>query len=361
MAAHDTPDAKAAHQISDLKLTERMSDAKLASWKTRLPGAKSWDALLAVADLSAFLDPPAAEIPAAAPPDLAAQQRMMSNVIDYLKTTIPKLPNFIATQTTIRYEEYRLDDRLPSEDDHVDRPLQKTGSTDATVFYRNGIDVVEVPSKSGKNTIAEDGRLKTTGTFGPILSMLLPNALASHSIFSWSRWEQEAGGVRAVFRYAVPENKSLYEIVFCCLPESNGTVVYKKQPGYHGEIMVDPVSGAILRMTVEAELQPNLPVIQSEIMVDYRPVEIGGKTYICPSRSIYFVRGRSVRPHNDFLNGYSMVYGPHISMMNDVSYENYHIFRSESHILATDEPAPEGQQGNPSSTGTPASVPKPMP
>jgi hypothetical protein len=94
---HDTSDAKAARQISYLELTERMSDARLASWKTRLPGAKSWNALLVVADLSSFLDPPAKEIPADAPPDLAEQQRIMSMVIDYLKTTIPKLPNFIAT------------------------------------------------------------------------------------------------------------------------------------------------------------------------------------------------------------------------------------------------------------------------
>jgi hypothetical protein len=314
-----------------------------------------------VADLSAFLDPPASEIPADAPPDRATQQRVISKVIDYLKTTIPKLPNFIATQTTVRYEEYRQDDRLPAVNYPADRPLQKTGSTSATVFYRNGIDVVQAPAGNMKIPIADDGRLNTTGTFGPILSTLLPNALASHSILSWSHWEQDAGGVQAVFRYAVPENKSLYEIAFCCLPESNGTAVFKKQPGYHGEIMVDPVSGAILRMTVEAELNPNLPVIQSEIMVDYRPVEIGGKTYICPSRSIYLVRGRSIRPYNDFLSGYSWVYGPYISMLNDVAYENYHIFRAESRILTGDETTPDRHRENPDSTGTPVSEPIPRP
>jgi len=361
MAVHDTPDAKAAHQISDLELTQRMSDTRLAPWKTRLPGAKSWDALVALADLSAFLDPPAAEIPADAPPDLAAQQRMMLNIINYLKTTIPKLPNFIATQTTIRYEEYTQNDRLPAEDDHIDRPLQKTGSTDATVVYRNGIDVVEVPARHGSIENVDVGRLQTTGAFGTILSVMVPNVITSHSVLSWSRWGQGARGLRAIYRYTVPENKSLYEITFCCLPESNGTIAFKKKPGYHGEIVVDPVSGAILRMTVVAELTPTLPIIQSEIMVDYKPVEIGGKTYICPSRSIYFVRGRSLRPYNSYLFGSSSVYGPYISMLNDVSYEGYHIFRAESRVLATDEPVPEEQQGNPGATETPAPEPKPMP
>ena len=250
---------------------------------------------------------------------------------------------------------------MPTVNNPVDRSLQKTGTSSATVLYRDGVDVVDASAKNGKIPIADDARLKTTSTFGLILSTLIPNVLASHSFFAWSHWEQDAGKVRAVFRYEVPENVSLYGIAICCLPDGDRTSVFKKQPGYHGEISIDPVSGAILRMTVEAELQPDLPIIESKIMVDYSPTEIGGKTYICPSRSIFLARGRSVRSYNNFLGGHSWLYGPYNSMLNDVAYENYHIFRAESRILTGDEPAPDRQRDNPASTGVPAIEPKPNP
>ncbi|MGA3161755.1 MAG: hypothetical protein ABSC77_11115 [Terracidiphilus sp.] len=359
-AAQNTSEAKAARQISGLELTERMSNARLASWKTRLPGAKSWNALVVVADLSAFLDPPAAEIAADAPPDLDAQQRMMSKVIDYLKTTIPNLPNFIATQTTVHYAEYQQGDMLPENNDPPDWPLQKTGNSRATVLYRNGIDVVDVPSVNGKTPQVDQWSMNTEGTFGIILSTIIPNAMASHSIFAWSRWVKDTGGVRAVFRYAVSEANSSYEITFCCLPEGNGTNVFKLKPGYHGEIMIDPESGAILRITIEAELKPDLPVVQSEVMVEYGPVEIGGKTYICPSRSVSLSRGRILKPYLTIL-GTTRAYGPNMTMLNDITYEDYHIFRAKSRILTGDEPSTEGQRSDPGMTSVPATEPKTKP
>jgi hypothetical protein len=55
--------------------------------------------------VSAFLEPPAAEIPRDAAPDLTAQRVIVSLAVDYLNKTITKLPNFYATRTTVRYEE----------------------------------------------------------------------------------------------------------------------------------------------------------------------------------------------------------------------------------------------------------------
>jgi hypothetical protein len=372
-AAHGTSDAKVARQLSGLELTERMSNATLTSWKTRLPGAKATAMLVALADLSAFLNPPPVEIPANAPPDLATQRHMISLVGDYLKKTIPKLPDFIATQTTVRYEEYLPADELQKERDPVDRPLQRAGSSSETVFYRNGIDVVDAPEpkenekksrRLPRNDLRsfdkEETRLDTRGIFGSLLSRLIPNILASSGVLSWSHWEQSDGGVRAVFHYAVPEGKSQYQIQYCCLPDGDGTDIFKKLPGYHGKIMIDPVSGAILRMTVEAELQSHLPVNQSKVMVEYGPVEIGGKTYICPVRSISIMRERSVRPSQDRFGRYR-VYRPYMSLLNDVAFEDYHIFRAESRILTGYELAPEGEQENPGSTRAPAAAPKTQP
>ena len=104
-AVHGEGDANVARQLSVLELTERLSPAKLASWTAAIHGEKAQVALTALADASAFLRPPLTEIPADAPPDAAAQQHMISLAVDYLKNTIPDLPNFFATRTTVRFEE----------------------------------------------------------------------------------------------------------------------------------------------------------------------------------------------------------------------------------------------------------------
>ncbi|HET6208259.1 MAG TPA: hypothetical protein VFD98_15690, partial [Terracidiphilus sp.] len=60
------PDGALAGQLADLQLTERFSSAKLERWRVGLTGAKSQRALLGLADRSAFLKLPTAEIPAMA-------------------------------------------------------------------------------------------------------------------------------------------------------------------------------------------------------------------------------------------------------------------------------------------------------
>lgn len=74
-AVHGLPDAEVAMQLSDLELTERLSTARLDRLETDLPGEKSRQALLILADTSAFLDPPAAETPSQAPRTLPRSRR----------------------------------------------------------------------------------------------------------------------------------------------------------------------------------------------------------------------------------------------------------------------------------------------
>jgi hypothetical protein len=117
--------------------------------------------------------------------------------------------------------------------------------------------------------------LSTWGVFGPILGTVLVDA--AKSTLAWSHWEQAAVGPLAVFRYAVPKGKSNYEVKFVV-----GQYVFKELVGYHGEMVIDPASGAILRLTLEADMKPDELIGRAAILVEYGPVEIGGKTYICP-------------------------------------------------------------------------------
>src|ERR1700722_14564741 len=99
---HGKQDAKVAQQLSDLELTERLSIASLSRWESALPGPESRRSLVILADMSAFLNPPADEIPTTAVLDLGAQRQLMARTVDYASKTIRQLPNFFATRDTIR-------------------------------------------------------------------------------------------------------------------------------------------------------------------------------------------------------------------------------------------------------------------
>jgi VWFA-related protein len=352
--AQGRPDAEGARQISTLELTERLSDTKFSSLKTRIPGTKARAALVALADASAFLAPPAEEIPATPPPELAEQQLMLSRTIHYLANTIPKLPNFFATRTTARYEEPPLTDEQTWKLAMGDRLLHFVASSSATLLYRDGAEVVDAPTARGKKQKKEENVLTTRGTFGPILGVVIQDA--AHGQLEWSRWEQGAGGPRAVFRYVVPWEQSDYEVTFCCIADGDGTDVFRRLTGYHGEIAIDPDSGAILRLVVQADFEPNQPLLRSNILVEYAPVPIGGSPYICPTRSVSLSRGRSLVQIHEWGQAFR-VYGPFQTMLNDVTFGDYHMFRSEARILPEYEPVPEEQNGTPGSTA----APKPKP
>ena len=148
--------------------------------------------------------------------------------------------------------------------------------------------------------------------------------------------------VRAVFRYMVSAGRSLYQSGGCCLPDGDGTINFRKQTGYHGEIVIDPGSGAILRLTMQADLRGGfVPLKRSDIMIAYGPVEIGGKTYICPVRSVSISRARSVPTLREW-NDEFKTWGPYTTMLNVFVFEDYHVFRGQSRMLSYSAPALDG-------------------
>jgi hypothetical protein len=67
-------------------------------------------------------------------------------------------------------------------------------------------------------------------------------------------------------------------------------------------------------------------------MIEYGPVEIGGERYICPVRSVSISKGRSVVVLTAWDERFK-TFGPYLTMLNDVSFREYHVFRVESHVL----------------------------
>ena len=362
-AAHGKPDLKVAKQLSDLELTERLSGAKLSRWEADSPGPESRQALVALADLSAFLDPPTAEIPATATPDLDTQRKIMAQAVDYAVRTISKLPDFFATRDTIHFE-----DTPPRQLDTGYRPLHPVARTSATLLYRDGKEVVDSGAAKGSPSQQAAPALTTSGVFGLILGTVLVDS--SHGKLVWSHWEQAAAGAEAVFHYAVPREQSHYRVEFCCVRGDHGNGAFKRLSGYHGEITVDPLNGAVLRLTLEADLQPTDPLVRSDIVVEYGPVEIGGKTYICPIKSVSITVSPALasdasemqRYRGKLLDKDNWAAREHLqTLLNDVVFEQYHLFRADARILTGNSAEAEMKQPASSPTAEMSDAGSPAP
>ena len=331
-AAHGNRDADVAGKLSRLELTERLFGPQLLSLMAGLHGDKERRALTALADVSEFTSSSESEN-STGPPDETEQQLMISRVAEYLKRTIPKLPNFAATRTTV---EYRSTPPFAEGDTRVDyEPLHVASISKETVVYRDGQEIAQATTLSRKK--AKDPDLVTYGTFGPALGFV-HDAITVRGASTWSHWKEGEHGTDAVFDYKIPAESSLYQVWGCCLPDGDGTRHFEKHTAYHGEIEINPATGAVIRLVAIAETNGFLPVARSGIAVQYGPVEIGGKSYLCPVRSISIMRMRSVVTLREWDESFR-TYGPYTTLMNDISYENYHVFRAESRVLPEYHPA----------------------
>lgn len=338
--AHGHPDGSVAEELEHTSLTERLSGSRMPALSASLPGKESRQALVAVADASAFLRIPDAEQEKRPAPDLATQRAMMSRTVDYLGTAIPQLPDFFANRTTTGYEPPPLDDRHKQiwKAASGDGSLRFFSSVVETIRYREGYEVVDQVSVQHKRPNSEEQSLDTKGTFGPILYTVIKDAAASTT--SWSHWEERSGSERAVFQFVVPKENSHYSVSFCCMTDMNSSGVLNWVTGYHGELAIDPETGSILRLTVQADLEPRMPLLRADIMVTYQSVDIGGRSFIVPTHSVALSRKRTVIELHEW-GDTLRTFAAFITVLNDVTFTNYHKFGSESRILPDVTPVPE--------------------
>ncbi|MGA8090601.1 MAG: hypothetical protein WCA10_25220 [Terracidiphilus sp.] len=326
-------------KLENVELSQRMSKRRLDALLSVIRSERERQALTADADLSFALAPPPDEIVDRPPPPMEEQRAILRRAIDYLQNAIPKLPDFYALRNTERFEEPVGSESESWKMLHQDQTLHFATGEHATVLYRNGHEVVEKKKKLSKRRVVRGVRardLESTGTFGPILAYVMTAATASSSTLTWKRWERRKDGDLAVFSYRAVSTNITPELTYCCLPEGSGTTPYQNRPDDYGEFAVNPETGAIMRIVTTADLDeerdPDVPLIRSQIMVEYGAEELGGKTYICPQRSVEVSRGRSERELHEWGMGFSL-YGYFETMINDVSFGGYHKFGSEFRIL----------------------------
>jgi len=368
-ADHAKSDAKIAQHLYDLELTERLTADKLTALEAALPGPESRRSMVALADQAEFLDPPFAEIPNAAPPDPDAQRRMIAAAVDYAAKTMHQLPNLFATRDTIHFEDSPAVQKDLGEENVSGtftpyQPLHPVSRSTVAVLYRDGQEVAD----AANSTQSSSSSLTSKGEFGPILATVLGDA--PQGTLAWNHWEQGPGGLQAVFRFVVPRRDSHYQVEFCCIDDS----VFRGFAGYHGELIIDPATGTILRLTLIADLAKADPIVKADIMVEYGPVELGSQTYICPVKSVSIflapeqlpgvtrITGRaggiSQRPtdveHQDLHSA------PLQTMLNEVVFNHYHLFRADAHILTADNASSTTSQlaERPGPSASPVSVPQ---
>jgi hypothetical protein len=335
-------DKELAEDLATMQLTERLSTPLLQRLNVYLPGEKSRQALLALADASAFLDLPAKDELADPAPDAQTAGQIISSATDFVLATVSKMPDFLASRTTTRFQDMRV-----SHLGYV--PTIVTGGSfalvdkvNASVAYRNGheLETKYAAKKAGETGSSSQG-LTTSGIFGPLLGVVMADILKGK--IGWGHWERGVSGPVAVFHYSVAKDKASYPVRYCCFPDKKRAMqLYEAIPAYHGEIAIDAKTGSILRLVIKTDLEPFQPIFRADVVVEYGPVEIGGKSYICPRKSVSIATTTAT-----VLNG--IVYredhviqqldsGPKVTAINDVSFDSYHVFAGEMRILPAENP-----------------------
>lgn len=361
--ANNISRSELANQLEGVRLKERLDTSKLARLEKEVHGSEAREALEVVADEAVFLAPRPAEVDAAPMPDAATQHQILSKVISYVNTTLHKLPDFQATRNTVLYHEAPPKPTQTWKTAPADSSLHRGETAIARINFHEGKELVKDESTSGDpslpqfrsifTTITDENAMKpprksdseslrTIGTFGAILATVMTAATSAHSELVWSRWEQGENGRVAVFRYRVPDETPLFTAEFCCLPIDSDAVPFAKPAPFHGEIAVDPSSGAILRLTIQADLESRLPLHISDVMVEYAPVVRGSRTFICPARSVSISRQRRTVIVSEWGERFK-VYAPFETLLNEMRYDKYKIFGSTSRILPGFTEVPQGK------------------
>jgi len=324
-------DLQLSQLVGNLTLTERLSDPRLDRVVQQLqPGRLCKQALQILAYRSAFFDPPADELPPLPSPDSEAQQRMISTAGAHVLSNLKRLPNFFATRTTLQYSGVPAD--MNQNPLLMRVGLFREGSSTREITFRDGEEVTD-PMKSKPDEPEMQAGLESWGEFGPEPVTILMDAAKSTT--SFHHWEKTSTGVVAVFHYSVPRIGSHYEVHYKC-PTNEP---FHDNPAYHGTFSIDPATGALMRITLEAESQPNDPISHVSSIIEYSPMVIGERSYICPVRSLATMveesSACSTRHHNPKL-------AQPILMLNQTSFTDYHRLGSTARILgdSADTPAP---------------------
>ncbi len=305
MQQSNKTDAEVADQLKEIELNEELTDSAAGSLKSYLPGPHSSVQVVLLKEQSAFLAPPAADVPAAPAPDAAAQQTILAKAANFASKAFAQNPHLSVTKTTLRFEDHVVttDSIGLHNSNSVLSPVQLVGQQVDPVETDNGVE--KAADSKTKTTWGLNGEI-SEGEPGTNLSDLFLEASSAGKI-AWLRWQAINGRRMAVFSFAVEKEKSHFDVSYCCFPDTStatkvgsssvmpavGSILsvstwepFKRNVGYHGEFFINPETGLVVRVITRAEMKPTDFVSREDRRIDYGPVAVAGKTYLLPLASV---------------------------------------------------------------------------
>jgi len=324
-------DAEIGTALKQLELSEELTASVMNRLAGQGLGPLATEQIYVLEAESADLAPPSSDLPSTPTPDAAAQKAILDKAATYVLGTYAQLPHLTALKSTLRFQ------------DNVEAVAAgsglHSGATDvvvgsgfsnpaAFVHYINAAQTqitsvhgAEEPPAAKDKTPWGANKMIALQEPDPSLTAVFREAQNSGSL-RWLRWESISGISSAVFGFDVPRKQSHLNLHICCFPNINQTGIanfynsstasllagperdagggggvtgnfqtrtewhdYKTTAPYRGRIFVDPSTGIVIRMIVEAELKPAEVVHQVDIRTDYAPVRTAGKMYILPVKT----------------------------------------------------------------------------
>jgi len=178
--------------------------------------------------------------------------------------------------------------------------------------------------------------MNSSGEFGAILTHVAN--CADQNKATWKEWEQGQTGLLAVFLYECTESESA----------TDGAGAPRGSPAtmtISGEIAFDPHDGTIMRLTrisrgkVDWFLHKGA-LWERAIMVEYLPQEIDGHSYVCPVKSVVMYPMPPYSQQDKDIEEGRTYYLPVDEFLNDVYFDQYHLFKAKAQMLPGYTPQP---------------------
>jgi hypothetical protein len=214
-----------------------------------------------------------------------------------------KLPNYVCKQFMARYmSTSRPVDWRPL--DVVSTEVVYEGDKES---YRN----VEINGKPVNKPMEEIGGSWSTGEFGSALLDLFSPLTAAEFHF---RKDSIVSGIEAkVYDFSVERPRSHWHVQ---VPSQS------INPAYEGAVWIDPKSGRVLRIEMQARALPEeFPLDTVESAVDYAKVRIGEGEFLLPVRA----------------ENLSCQRGTPNCSRNTIDFRNYHKYNADSSITFADQ------------------------
>ena len=249
--------------------------------------------LYAFLTIAAACAQPVPLVPPAPAPDAAEQQAILARVSKSALRYQGEVPDFLCTESIERSEANSKTPERWKQIDTLEEELSFVGGREMHTLLRI----------NGKSTRVSHDELEGMRSDGLLQFVMVPAWIFGpqvHTRFDWSRWETREGRSLAVFAFQVPPSIATHPLV-------NQSQIFLV--GYHGLVYADPASGDMARLEAHMDAPKDFPFQEDAFEIDYGQVDIAGRQFLLPVKSVGWVREGKNLTRNEIEFGEYRKYG----------------------------------------------------